>query len=247
MVRVFLAGASGAIGRRLTPLLVAAGYEVIGTTRSTQKAEELKRHGVKPVVVDVLNRTDLRDAVISANPDVVIHQLTDLPKVLDQARLREALMRNSHLRIEGTANLVAAARAAGSRRLVAQSIAFAYANGPEPHFESDALGSGEGDQPSAITVRGVRALEEAVLKAHNIEGVVLRYGRLYGPGTWNEEPNSRAPIHVDAAAHAALLAIERGPASVYNIAEDDGTVSVNKARKVLGFDPAFRLRAGVSR
>jgi hypothetical protein len=97
-----------------------------------------------------------------------IHQLTDLPKVLDEARLREVLMRNSHLRIEGTANLVAAARAAESRRQVAQSIAFAYANGPEPHVESDALDSGEGNQPRAITVRGGRALEEAVLKAPNI-------------------------------------------------------------------------------
>ena len=136
---------------------------------------------------------------------------------------------------------MAAARAAGARRLIAQSIAFAYADGPEPHAETDALAAGEGDEPSAVSVRGVRALEAAVMNVSGIEGVVLRYGRLYGPGTWNT-PNARAPLHVDAAARAALLAVTRGTPGIYNIAEDDdGAVSVAKARRELGFDPAFRL------
>ena len=126
--------------------------------------------------------------------------------MLDPARLNDVLARNSRLRIEGTANLVAAAQAAGARRLIAQSIAFAYADGPEPHAETDAIAPAEGDKPSAITARGVRALEEAVLNAPGIAGIVLRYGRLYGPGTWNT-PNARAPLHVDAAAQAALLAV----------------------------------------
>ncbi len=240
-MRIFLAGASGVIGRRLVPLLLSAGHSVTGTTRSRDKAEELKARGVAAVVVDVFDAGALRDAVVDARPDVLIHQLTDLPDALDPARFAEVLARNSRLRIEGTANLVAAAQAAGVRRLIAQSIAFAYAAGPEPHAEQDPIASGEGDAPGAITARGVRALERAVLAARDIDGIVLRYGRLYGPGTWNT-PNARAPLHVDAAAQAALLAVTRGAPGVYNIAEDDGAVSIEKARRNLGFDPAFRLK-----
>lgn len=238
-MRIFLAGASGVIGRRLTPLLLSAGHSVTGTTRSAEKAEALRRSGAAAVVVDVFDRKALHDAVMQAKPDVVIHQLTDLPQSL-AARSADTLNRNSRLRIEGTANLVAAAQAAGARRLIAQSIAFAYAEGPEPHRESDPLASPEGDQPSAVTARGVRALESAVLNAAGVDGIVLRYGRLYGPGTWFETANGRGPLHVDAAAHAALLAVTRGASGIYNIAEDDGALTVDKARRELGFDPAFR-------
>jgi nucleoside-diphosphate-sugar epimerase len=152
IMRIFLAGASGAIGRRLTPLLIAVGHEVTGTTRSVDKVQELAAGGVDAVVVDVFNAGAVRDAVVRARPEIVIHQLTDLPQVLDPALLRDALSRNSRLRIEGTANLVAAAQAAGARRLIAQSIAFAYAVGPEPHAETDAHASGDDDD-----ARGVRA------------------------------------------------------------------------------------------
>jgi nucleoside-diphosphate-sugar epimerase len=239
-MRIFLAGATGAIGRRLTLFLLIAGHQVTGTTRSADKAAAFKARGVDPVVVDVFDSAAVRAAVVGARPDVVVHQLTDLPKVIDPAQLGDALVRNAKLRIEGTANLVAAARATGARRLIAQSIAFAYANGPEPHDETDALASGHGDEPSAVSVRGVRALEEAVMSAPGIDGLVLRCGRLYGPGTWNT-PNAQAPLHVDAAAQAALLAVTRGAPGIYNIAEDDGAVSIEKARKELGFDPTFRL------
>ena len=239
-MRIFLAGASGAIGRRLTPLLLAAGHTVVGTTRSAEKATELQARGVEPVVVDVFDADSLLEFVAWARPDVIIHQLTDLPQSFDPARLQDALVRNSRLRVEGTANLVAAALAVGAQRLIAQSIAFSYAPGREPHVESDPLTSGEGNEPGAVSAHGVHALERAVLGAQGIEGIVLRYGRLYGPGTWNT-PNARAPLHVDAAAHAALLALTRGTPGVYNIAEDDGAVSIEKARKALGFDPAFRL------
>jgi nucleoside-diphosphate-sugar epimerase len=242
-MNVFLAGAAGAIGRRLVPLLLGAGHRVIGTTRSGETAVELKARGVVPVVVDVFDGAALRDAVAEAQPEVVIHQLTDLPKVLDANRGGAALERNSRLRIVGTPNLIAAARAGGARRLVAQSIAFAYAPGPEPHAETDPLAPAEGDQPSASTARGVRALEQAVLEAEGMEGIVLRYGRLYGPGTWHPEPSGRGPLHVDAAAHAALLALSRGEAGVYNIAEPDGAVTIDKARRHLGFEPSFRLPA----
>ena len=241
-MKIFLAGATGVIGRRLTPLLIAAGHAVSGSSRSADKARMLKKQGAQAVVVDVFEAKALRDAVAAVRPDVVIHQLTDLPQVLDPARRGEALIRNARLRIEGAANLVAAAQAAGARRLIAQSIAFIYADGPEPHAESDPLAPAEGDDLNAVTARGVRALEDATLHTPGLDGIVLRYGRLYGPGTWFEAPSGRAPLHVDAAAQAALLAVTRGGPGIYNIAEDDGAVLIDKARRELGFDPAFRLK-----
>jgi nucleoside-diphosphate-sugar epimerase len=242
-MRVFLAGATGVIGQRLTPLLIAAGHEVVGTTRSADKAAALQGQGAQAVIVDVFDVPALRDAAVAARPEVVIHQLTDLPQVFDPTRRAESLERNARLRIEGTANLVAAAQAAGARRLISQSIAFIYADGPEPHAESDPLASADGDDLNALTARGVRALEDATLHTPGIAGIVLRYGRLYGPGTWFKEPTGRGPLHVDAAARAALLAVGRGSPGIYNIAEDDGAVTVDSARRDLGFDPAFRRRA----
>jgi nucleoside-diphosphate-sugar epimerase len=243
-VRIFLAGASGAIGRRLVPLLLADGHAVTGTTRSTAKAAELEAQGVTPVVLDVFDSGAVREAVANAHPEIVIHQLTDLPQVLDPAQMTASRQRNTRLRIEGTANLVAAAVAAGARRLIAQSIAFAYTDGPEPHAENDPLASPDGDDPSAVTAKGVRALEDAVLGASVIDGIVLRYGRLYGPGTWYAAATGRGPLHVDAAAHAARLAVTRGAAGVYNIAEGDGALATDKARLELGFDSGFRLPSG---
>ena len=148
------------------------------------------------------------------------------------------LARNARIRIEGTRNLVDAALAAGARRMVAQSIAFVYAGGPEPHRESDPLASDAGER--GVTVRGVRALEQTVTGTAGLVGLVLRYGRLYGPGTWTETAPDRMPLHVDAAAQAARLAVTRGAAGIYNVAEDDGAVAIDKARRELGFDPGFR-------
>jgi nucleoside-diphosphate-sugar epimerase len=242
-VKVFIAGATGVIGRRLIPLLTGAGHFVSGTTRDADKVPALKRTGAQAIVLDVFNQRALHDAVMRVKPDVVIHQLTNLPKVFDSAQLAEMLAENARLRVEGTRNLVSAARVAGCRRVIAQSLAFAYAPGPEPHDESDPIASGEGNAPSSITARGVRALEEFVLDSPTeFVGIVLRYGRLYGPGTWNATAKGRAPLHVDAAAHAALLAVSEGGQGVYNIAEADGAVKIDKARKELGFNPAFRIR-----
>jgi nucleoside-diphosphate-sugar epimerase len=240
-MRIFLAGASGAIGRRLTPLLLADSHVVIGTTRSSHKAVDLKASGVEPVIVDVFKAEALARAVIDARPEVVIHQLTDLPQVLGPRLDTETQKRNARLRIEGTANLLAAAKAAAVRRFIAQSIAFIYADGPGPHEEGDPLVSGEGDAPNAVTARGVRALEDGTLNTAGIDGIVLRYGRLYGPGTWFNGPHGPGSLHIDAAAHAALLAVTRGRPGIYNIAEDDTAVTIEKACKELGFDPSFRL------
>lgn len=237
-MRIFLAGASGAIGRRLTPLLLDAGHEVTGSTRTEKVARELGSAGVHGVVADVFDADALTRAVVAARPDVVIHQLTDLPRVLtDEAQLAAAYPRNARIRTEGTRNLVAAAKAAGARRFIVQSVAFAYAAGREPHVETDPLNVADG--PRVVTVRAAADMEQQVL-ASGMEPVVLRYGLLYGPGTWTEGPARKPPVHVDAAAHAAFLTVTRG-SGIYNIADDDGTVSIDKARKELDFDPDFRL------
>lgn len=237
-MKIFLAGASGAIGRRLTPLLLAAGHQVTGATRSMESARDLEAAGVRAAIVDVFDAKALTRALIDARPDVVIHQLTNLPRVLDdEAQLAAAYPRNARIRIEGTRNLVAAAKAAATRRFIVQSVAFAYAPGPEPHAETDPLNVADG--PRVVTVRAAADMEQQVL-ASGMEAVVLRYGLLYGPGTWTAEPARKPPLHVDAAAQAALLAVTRG-SGIYNIADDDGSVLIEKARKELGFDPSFRL------
>jgi nucleoside-diphosphate-sugar epimerase len=238
--RIFLAGATGAIGKRLAPLLVQADHRVFGTTRSPGKAEELSGSGVEPVVVDVFDADALCRAVAAARPEIVIHQLTALPPRLDPALMDEALKANARIREEGTRNLVRAAQAAGSRRLIAQSIAWVYAPGPQPFTEASPLHTGAASE-LGVTKRGVIALEDSVLNAALIEGLVLRYGRLYGPGTGFDAPPASLPLHVDAAAYAAFLAIDRGEPGVFNIAEPNSEVSTDKAITKLGWNPAFRL------
>ena len=175
-------------------------------------------------------------------PDVVIHQLTDLPRTLDTSARPAEFEANARLRIEGTKNLMAAASVVGVRRVVAQSIAFAYAPGPGARVETDPL---DVDGARAATVRAVVSLEEQVLDTPGIDGVVLRYGRLYGRGTWYAAATGPGALHVDAAAHAALLAVTTGR-GIYNIAEDDGAVSSEKAKRELGFDAGFRMRRWLS-
>jgi nucleoside-diphosphate-sugar epimerase len=238
--RVFLAGAAGVIGRRLAVLLRDAGHEVIGTTRSRGKADALRSLGVEPAVVDVFDAAALKRAVMAAQPEIVIHQLTDLPRGLDPARMEDAIVRNARLRTEGTRHLVDAAIAAGARRLVAQSIAWAYAPGPEPHAESDPLDTGA-TGVRAISVGGIAALESAVLGSPPLQGIVLRYGQLYGPGTGRETPEGASPVHVDAAAWAAQLAIDRGSPGAFNIAEPNAYAATDRARDELGWHAGLRL------
>jgi nucleoside-diphosphate-sugar epimerase len=237
-MNIFVAGATGVIGRPLVKLLRRAGHAVTGTTRSAQKIAEIDALGGKGVVADALDAEVVRRAVIAANPDVIIHQLTDLPDVSDPAQMAAARGKNSRVRIEGTRNLMAAAKAANVRRVIAQSIAFIYAPGNKPYREGDPLDESETQR---ITIAGVKALEEAVLNTRGIDGIVLRYGRLYGPGTWFDKPGGAGPLTCDAAANAALLAVTKGAPGIYNIAEDDGEFSIEKARRELGFDPGFRM------
>jgi nucleoside-diphosphate-sugar epimerase len=238
-MRVFLAGATGAIGRRLAVLLRDADHEVTGTTRTPAKTEMLRTLGIAPSVVDVFDADALAQALAVARPDVVIHQLTDLPSAPGTPGYGAAQQANRRLRIEGTRNLMQAAKAAGVGRAVAQSIAFVYAPRERAHAEDDPLDlAAEGLRQ--LTVQGIVALEREVLATPGIDGVVLRYGFLYGPGTWYDAPPKPPSVHVDAAAQAALLAVSKG-AGVYNITEDDGAVSSDKAKRELGFDPAFRM------
>lgn len=230
----FIAGASGTIGRVLCKLLVEDGWRVVGTTRSPVKAEELRTLGVEPTVVDVFDRDALIGAVCAARPQVVVHQLTDLPKEFSPANLAAARARNAQIREVGTDNLIAAATMAGAKRIVAQSIAFAYAPGPRPHSEAAPL--------DVSTMPSVAKLEELVLGC-SLEGLVLRYGRLYGPNTWFDTPSGQAPVHVDAAADAARRAMTLGRPGVYNVAEDDETVTCTKAHAELGWSASFRARA----
>lgn len=224
---IFLAGATGAIGQPLCRQLVAAGYRVVGTTRYEKKVPVLRALGVEPVVVDVYDAERLRSAVLEARPEVVIHQLTDLAPLLNGTQTPATFEANSRIREIGTRNLITAATAAGARRMIAESICFTYAPGQPPYREEDPL------NPNA---HGVMSLEEQVLNGPFV-GIVLRYGKLYGPGSGTDTPPAGGPLHVEEAAEAAVLAVTRGRAGIYNIAEDDGAVSIDKAAAELGWKP----------
>ncbi len=224
-MRIFLAGAAGVIGQRLVPLLVADGHAVTGTTRSVERAEWLRANGVEPVSVDVFDAAAIHDVVVQTRPDVVLHQLTDLALLADKARIPEALAANARIRDEGTRNLLASARAAGVARVIAQSIAFAYAPGTKPFTENCLI------EPSA---HGVMSLEAQVLGGP-WAGLVLRYGRLYGPGA-AEAPAAPA-CHVDDAAEVARRAIAQGATGVYNVTDADGFCDSGKARAAFNWTP----------
>jgi nucleoside-diphosphate-sugar epimerase len=176
--------------------------------------------------------------VRATRPDVIIHQLTDLSALHDHPE--EALQRNSALRKTGTANLVAAAQAAGVPAMVAQSIAWIYAPGREPHEESaplDVTSSGT----RRVSVDGVISLESAVLTTPGLQGCVLRYGQFYGPGTPNKDGSrSEISVHVEAAAWAAVLAAESGSAGIYNVADPNRHVSTDKVRRELRWQESLR-------
>jgi uncharacterized protein YbjT (DUF2867 family) len=196
-VRIFVAGASGVIGLHLVPLLVADGHTVAGMTRSAGKADRLRELGAQPVVCDVFDRSGLTQAMTAFAPDLVIHQLTDLPdNAADIAAYGE---RNNRIRTEGTGNLLAAAESAGARRVVAQSIS----------WELPAAAPG-GREATA-------AHERAVLRTG---GIVVRYGQLFGPGTYYETSTPAPPrIHVQDAARQTMPAL-RAPGGLTIVVDD---------------------------
>lgn len=240
-MRVFVAGATGAIGKQLVPLLVARGHEVQGMTRSRSKEAMLEELGAVPVVADAFDPDQVAEAVAQARPDVIVHQLTAIGP-LDMRHFDRDFALTNRLRTEGTDHLLSAGQAVGVRRFVAQSVAgygaYARSGGPVKSEEDPLDPTPVSDMREMLAA--IRHLEEAVLTARWTEGIVLRYGAFYGPGTslvsggeqFELVRKRRFPlvgdgggvwsfIHVADAAEATLAAIERGRRGIYNVADDD--------------------------
>jgi nucleoside-diphosphate-sugar epimerase len=238
-MRVFLAGATGVIGRPLVPQLLRAGHHVTAMTRSVLRAAQLEAVGAEPVVCDVYDNDGLQAAVAAAAPDAVIHQLTSLPARIDFGNPR-VLDENNRLRTEGTRNLVDAALAAGAHRVVAQSVAFVYAPTGDLVKTEDAALATDAPPPFGAAVAAVIEHEQRVTGTAGLDGVVLRYGWIYGPGsaydrrgaTATDVLTGRVPLvegatglfswlHAEDAASAAVAALERGAPGIYNVVDDD--------------------------
>lgn len=242
-MKVFVAGASGAVGRRMIPRLLAAGHAVVAMTRDRAKAESLERAGADAVVCDVFDGPGLTAAVGSAAPAAIIHQLTDLPAAMNPRRLKTIYQRNNRVRREGTANLLAAARAAGVSRLIVQSMGTWYRPDDPgvqrgPAVEGDALWT-DAPEPIGEAVRTVAQMEAAALRDAPV-AVVLRYGAFYGTGTWYGADGDIAQrvrkrqlpivgsgrgvtsfIHIDDAASAAVAALDAQTSGVFNIVDNE--------------------------
>lgn len=239
-MRIFVAGAAGVVGRQLVPMLLSAGHQVTGTTRDRLRADWLRAAGAAPVELDVYDRAAVRSAIATARPDVVMHQLTDLAAGFGPEQLRA----NARLREAGTRHLVEAMTAAGVSRLVAQSVAWLYAPGTLPFTEDDPL---RALAPGDLVLPGVLSLEQQALTTPGIDGIVLRYGYLYGPGTASttRDASSADPhVHVADAARAAALAVEIGGTGIFNIVDDGGPVSNDLAGERLGWRPSSARGAG---
>jgi nucleoside-diphosphate-sugar epimerase len=236
-VRVFVAGATGVIGRRLIPRLVADGHDVAGMSRSPERAAGLKAMGAAPVLCDAYDQAKLIAVLRGSRSDLVVHLLTDLPA---RHNPRGGTAATDRLRRDGTRNLLTAAQAAGTRRFIAESIAFLYRPGsPAPKTEEDPPWL---DAPGSFaeTVRAVIDLEQQILRTPSLHGIILRFGWLYGPGTWYAPDGSIAHavrrrsypiigdgrgtwsfVHADDAASAVVAAARRGQPGIYNIVDDD--------------------------
>jgi nucleoside-diphosphate-sugar epimerase len=269
-MKVFLAGATGAVGKRLVPMLVAAGHQVVGMTRTPEKAGVLRAAGAEPVVADALDGDAVRNAVMQARPGVVIHELTALARMRDLKHFDREFEITNRLRTEGTEHLIAGAQAAGAERFVAQSFT-GWPNdrsGDRLKDESDELDT---TPPEAMSrsLDAIRRLEQMVAGAAQLTGVVLRYGALYGPGTslgeggemtemvrqrklpiFGEGTGVWSFLHIDDAAQAAMLAMERGNSGLYNIVDDEpAEVSdwLPDLARALGAKPPRHLPAWLGR
>lgn len=268
-MRVFVAGATGAIGRPLLAQLLAQGHTVVGTTRSPERARDLEATGAVAAVLDAFDADALRSAVLDARPDVVVHQLTALSAPLKPRRYAEWLATTNRLRTEVTPVLLDAARTAGAQRFVAQSVSFLLA------FEGPMIGderskdARDAPEPFGTVVRANLAMESAVTGAADIEGVVLRYGYFWGPGTSigrggqqaEDVRRRRLPVvgsgdgrfslvHVEDAARATVLALDRGAPGIYNVVDDEPAAQrewVPALAAALGAPPPRRVPAWLAR
>ena len=272
-MRVFVAGATGAVGKRLVPLLVRAGHTVTGMTRTESKTAAIRSAGAEAVVADALDPAAVEKAVQRARPEVIVHELTAIPAEFDIRKFEEQFAATNLLRTRGTDNLLAAARAVGTRRFIAQSYAawpYARVGGPVKS-ETDPFDT---DPPKAMrdTLRAIQHVESAVQQASGMEAMealVLRYGAFYGPGNaigeggamLREVRKRHVPIigggtgvwsflHIDDAAQATLAAVQRGAPGVYNIVDDEpAPVSewLPALALAVGAKPPFRIPAWLGR
>lgn len=239
-MRIFLAGATGVAGRRLVPQLRSAGHQVSAITRRPERVDALRAMGAQPLVCDVFDADRLRELVTDARPDVVIQHLTDLPAKFNPRKIKAAYARNDRVRGVGSANLVAAAEAAGVQRFVAQNVSFMYAPaGPAIVDEQAPLATSAPD-PFGATVRLHEEMERRIVDNATFAGLVLRFGFWYGPGTSFARDGSTARevlrrrypvvgdgagvfsfIHVDDVISATIASLDRGVAGLYNVCDDD--------------------------
>jgi nucleoside-diphosphate-sugar epimerase len=240
-MKVLVAGATGALGRQLVPKLAARDHEVFGMTRSESKRDVVRRMGATPVVADALDPDSVANAVAESDPEVIVHQLTALSSSISMRHFDRDFELTNRLRIEGTDHLLAAGRAIGVKRFVAQSFAgwpFARSGGPVKS-EEDPLDPAPPDGMRR-TLEAIRHVEEAVTGAEWTTGIVLRYGGFYGPGTSIAPEGEhlelirkrRFPvvgdgggvwsfIHIEDAADATVAAVEHGPRGIYNVVDDE--------------------------
>jgi 2-alkyl-3-oxoalkanoate reductase len=237
-MKIFVAGGTGAIGRPLIVELLAKGYAVVALTRSREKAQALVEQGIEPAIADVFETAAVKAVVSRAQPEVVIEQLTALPRTYTPESMRAAAALNNRIRLEGGANVLAAAQAAGVRRYLRQSVAF-YAI-PSPGLADEETPLAFDASPAvAAGAREVTELEHRLVGNTNIEGIVLRYGFFYGPGTWFHPDGDVAQqvrqrqfpivgngegvwswLHIKDAAIATVAAAEQGNPGIYLIADD---------------------------
>jgi nucleoside-diphosphate-sugar epimerase len=239
-MRILVAGATGVIGRPLVKALGELGHDVVGTTRSEERAQAIRELGAEPVVVDARDTDALRPAVIEARPEVVINQLTNLPQRLNYRKAAETFGPTTELRGTVGPALAGAAAEAGAKRLISQSVCFFYASTGKPvHSEDDPLVELPPESPAAKGTIALEALERSTLETPGLEGVVLRYGFFYGPGSayasdgaWAEDVRRRrfpivgkgtgifSYVHMDDAVSATIAALDRG-SGIYNVCDDD--------------------------
>lgn len=237
--KIFVAGATGAIGFKLCLILKQHHYQVFGSTRSYSKAQYLEAIGVHSIIMDVFHQELLIEHIRHISPEIIIHQLTDLPYALAPELMQEARVRNAHIRDIGTKNLLLAAQKIECKKFIAQSIAFAYA--PEQIYlnEESALAINSEHEILRKNAESIQNMETQITNS-GLNHAILRYGKLYGAAT-GCQPSEYGKIHVDAAAYAAFLAIHSGH-GIYQIVENDKFYCNEKAQRELNFDEHYRWK-----